>query len=473
MRDLRFVPATELASMIRHRDVSPVEVVDAFLAAIEQHNPALNLFCFVYPHEARAAARRAETAVLKDDPLGPLHGVPFAIKDFTPTRGKRTTLGSYAFEHWVPDDDPPILDRLYGAGGILIGKTTTPEFAHSGFTYSPLWGVSRNPWDPARTPGGSSGGSAGAVAAAMVPVAEGSDAGGSIRIPAAFCGVVGFKPSHGRIPMHITPNDFESIFHLGPIARTVTDAALMFSVMQGPDERDPTSLVPSLEVSLRPDTDLTGVRLALSLDLGYYAIDPEVASAVTTAAGVFRSRGAIVEAVELGWSREINDAWFAYWGVVMAASYGDLVAEHGHHMDPGVRALIESGSSMSAVDLKRIELLRSRQWQAIRPILEQYDALLCPTTALTAPPAEAHDRDFEGMTADGRYAGLDLTSPFNFIGQCPVVSVPCGFSRDAMPIGLQIVGRRFDDLSVLRLAAAFEEAAPWKQRRPPIQTRAS
>ena len=471
--DLCFTPAVRLAELVRERELSPVEVVEAFLERIEALNPVLNLFCFVYPDEAVEAARRAEQVVVDGGRLGPLHGIPYALKDFTPTKGRTTTLGSHAFENWVPEEDPPVVERLRAAGGILIGKTTTPEFAYSGFTYSPRWGVSRNPWDPTRTPGGSSGGSAGAVAAGMVPLAEGSDAGGSIRIPASCCGIFGLKPSLGRVPMHITPNDFEQLFHMGPLSRGVDDGALMLDVMQGPDDRDPLSLSPLLDMEKLAHVDASGLRLGLSMDLGYCAVHPEVAANTALAASVFEELGATVEPVELGWTRAVHDSWVACWKVIFAAAYGDLLEEFGDRMDPEVIDLIESGRRMSAVDVKRIEHERSRQWEGLRAVLERCDALLCPTLAVPVPAAEASESSFGSETADGKYVALDLTCPFNLVGQCPAASVPSGVDSAGLPTGLQIVGRRYDDVTVLALAAEFERAAPWSHRRPPLLAAAS
>jgi Asp-tRNA(Asn)/Glu-tRNA(Gln) amidotransferase A subunit family amidase len=465
--ELCFTAAGRLAELIRTRTISPLDIVDASLERIESLNPVLNLFCFVYAQEARDEAKRAERAVARGAELGPLHGVPYALKDLTPTKGKRTTLGSYAFEHWIPHEDPPVAERMRAAGGILIGKTTTPEFAYSGFTSSPLWGVSRNPWDPARTPGGSSGGSAGAVAAGMVPLAEGSDAGGSIRIPASYCGIFGLKPSLGRVPMHISSNDFEQLFHMGPLTRGVSDGALMLSVMQGPDERDPQSLSPPFDVPLPLSSTVEGMHLALSLDLGYAAIHPDVEENTRRAAEVFEELGATVEAVELGWTREVHDSWSGHWRALLAAAYGDLLEVYEDRMDPKLVRIMRAGERMSAVELKRLDHERSRQWDRIRPILQSHDAMLCPTMAIPPPPAEGSEERYGGDTADGKYVAFDLTCPFNLIGQCPAASVPSGFDSDGLPTGLQIVGRRFADLTVLGLAAAYEHVAPWTQYRPP------
>lgn len=466
--ELAYMPATELARRMAGRELSPVEVMTNTLARIEAVNPQLNCFCFTYPEEALEKARAAEAAVMAGKALGPLHGVPIAIKDLTPTKGKRTTLGSYAYEHWVPEEDAPIVEALLGAGAILVGKTTTPEFAYSSFTESPLWGVTRNPWNLACTPGGSSGGSGAAVAAGCVPLAEGSDMGGSVRIPAAFCGCVGLKPSFGRIPFTILPSIFDSLSHFGPLARTVADAALFLSVTQGPDERDIQSLKPALDVPIPPPASVEGMRLALSVDLGFYHLDPEVEANTRAAAQALADAGAEIEEVELGWNRASSDAWLAHWGVYLAAFFGHTLAEYRERMDPHVVALIEAGQAMGAVDFKKTEFIRTEQWNRLYPILERCDALLCPTMAVPPPKVGRSDADYDFDDAEGRFHGLDMTSVFNFVSQCPVLSVPSGFTNDGLPTGLQIVGRRFDDLTTLTVGAALEIARPWSKPRPPV-----
>ena len=466
--ELAYMPATELARRMAGRELSPVEVMTNTLARIEAVNPQLNCFCFTYPEEALEKARAAEAAVMAGKALGPLHGVPIAIKDLTPTKGKRTTLGSYAYEHWVPEEDAPIVEALLGAGAILVGKTTTPEFAYSSFTESPLWGVTRNPWNLACTPGGSSGGSGAAVAAGCVPLAEGSDMGGSVRIPAACCGCVGLKPSFGRIPFTILPSIFDSLSHFGPLARTVADAALFLSVTQGPDERDIQSLKPALDVPIPPPASVEGMRLALSVDLGFYHLDPEVEANTRAAAQALADAGAEIEEVELGWNRASSDAWLAHWGVYLAAFFGHTLAEYRERMDPHVVALIEAGQAMGAVDFKKTEFIRTEQWNRLYPILERCDALLCPTMAVPPPKVGRSDADYDFDDAEGRFHGLDMTSVFNFVSQCPVLSVPSGFTNDGLPTGLQIVGRRFDDLTTLTVGAALEIARPWSKPRPPV-----
>ncbi|MCC6222946.1 MAG: amidase [Thermoleophilia bacterium] len=466
--ELCYTPATELARLIRAGELSPVEIVRNSLARIEQVNPVLNCFCFVYPEEALWLAREAERAVRERRVLGPLHGVPIAIKDLTPTAGKRTTMGSYAFEHWVPDRSAALVERLLGAGAIMVGKTTTPEFAYSSFTESPLWGVTRNPWNPERTPGGSSGGSGAAVASGCVPLAEGTDMGGSVRIPASWSGLVGLKPSFGRIPLDFLPTQFDTIQHFGPLARTVGDARLFLAVAQGPDDRDIMSIAPALDLSSPLEADVAGLRLALDVDLGCYAIDPETEAAVRDAAEALAGAGAEVEEVDLGWTRELPDAWLDHWGVYLAAIFGDKLPEFRDRMDPRVVALMDAGLALGAVDFKRIEFVRTRQWQSLRRIFERHDALLVPTMSRPAPPADQDDFVYYKDQGDGLYHGLDITTQFNFVSQCPALSVPAGWSAEGLPIGLQIVARRYRDDEALRIGAALARVRPWAHRRPPL-----
>jgi amidase/aspartyl-tRNA(Asn)/glutamyl-tRNA(Gln) amidotransferase subunit A len=355
----------------------------------------------------------------------------------------------------VPDADPVLVRRLKAAGAIVIAKTTTPEFAYSSFTHSPRWGVTRNPHDPSRTPGGSSGGSAVAVATGCVPLAEGTDMGGSVRIPAALCGVVGLKPSLGRIPMDILPTVFDDMSHFGPLAATVDDAALFLAVTQGPDDADILSQARPDALPVPGPRDVTGMRVALSVDLGYYAVDPGVAAAVEAGAAALEAAGATVEPVALGWSREINDTWLALWGVALAAAWGEGLATHRDRMDPALVALMDSAFGLDAVAYKRLEGVRTALWHDLARVLARYDALVCPTCAVPAPPLDTDDATFERDGPDGRFHGLDMTCPFNLTPQCPALSVPVG-PADGLPVGLQIVGRRFADGDVLRLGRRVE-----------------
>ncbi len=465
--DLCYTPATELARLIRTRALSPVELVRNSLERIDAVNPTLNCFCFVFADEALALARDAEAAVARGDGLGALHGIPIAIKDLTPTAGKRTTMGSYAFEHHVPERSALIVERLLGAGAIMVGKTTTPEFAYSSFTDSPLWGITRNPWNRDRTPGGSSGGSAAAVASGCVPLAEGTDMGGSVRIPASWSGLVGLKPSFGRIPLDFLPTQFDMIHHFGPLARTIDDARLFLAVAQGPDDRDITSQAPGLDLSGPLDTSAEGLSLALDVDLGHYAIAPEVESCVRDAAAALADAGAVVEEVDLRWTRELSDAWVKHWGVYLAAIFGHVLPEYREKMDPRVLAFIDDGLAMGAVEFKRLEFVRTRAWEELRPILGRHHALLCPTMSRPAPPVGEDDAPYYADRSDGLYHALDLTCQFNYVSQCPALSVPAGWT-DGLPVGLQIVARRFEDELALRIGGVLERVRPWAQHRPSI-----
>jgi len=294
--------ALELANLVRHKEVKPLEILDAVLARLEAVNPAINAFCLVTADAARAAAREAEIAVMKGEPLGLLHGVPVSIKDVLPTRGLTTTGGSRLFEDFVPEHDALAVGRLRAAGTVLFGKTNTSEFSYKALTDNPLFGVTRNPWDPALTPGGSSGGAAAAVASGVGPVALGTDAGGSIRIPAAFCGVYGFKPSLGRVPDRAAFGGFERVGHVGPITRTVRDAAAVLDVIAGGDDRDRGSLPREGGSYLEAcDADVKGLNVAWAPDLGYAAVDPRVLAVCENAAGAFEALDCHVEVVNPGW----------------------------------------------------------------------------------------------------------------------------------------------------------------------------
>jgi Asp-tRNA(Asn)/Glu-tRNA(Gln) amidotransferase A subunit family amidase len=465
--ELAFTPAVQLAPMIAERRVSPVEVVSNALTRIGEVNPKLNCFCFVWHDEALEAADAAAQAVARGDTLGPLHGIPVALKDTTPTAGHRTTLGSYTHEHWIPERDAYIVGALRRAGAIVVGKTTTPEFAHTLLTDSPLWGVTRNPWNLERTPGGSSGGSAAAVAAGCVPLAEGTDMGGSVRIPAAWCGIVGLKPGLGRIPMDTLPGLFDLMSHHGPLARTVDDARLFLQVTQGPDDADILSVPCPLDLHAPIPAAVEGMRLALSIDLGLWVVEPAIEAAVRAAATALRAAGATVEEVEVTVTRDDETAWVDLWGVFMATYYGHLVDEYRSKMDPEVLKLIERGNSLSAVHIKRLELLRTDLWRRMAKVLASYDALLCPSMATGPSPAAKADQRHVHFD-DDRYHGSDMTGVFNLIAPCPAMSVPCGWDGDGMPIGLQVVGRRWREDSVLRIGRAVEVALPATRRRPPI-----
>lgn len=451
--DVWRLSAAEVSSLVRAGDLSAREVVAAHLERISQVDPVCNAFTVVLVDEALRQAEEADRRFARGSAVGPLHGVPVAIKDYTPTRGVLTTRGCKAFESWIPDYDAPVVERLRAAGAIVVGKTTTSELAHSSFTRSHLWGVTRNPHGLEKTPGGSSGGSAVAVATGCVPLAEGTDSGGSIRIPASCCGIVGFKPSRGRVPAHSSGNDFDQLLHHGSLTRDVDDARLFLEVCQGPDDRDPLSLPWPTDLAAIP-TDLSSVRIAVSDDLGHCAVDPQILANLHQSAERLESHGAQVEHIDLGWGPEVSSAWVTCWAISFAAEQGDLVERLGVDTDPALRRLVEHGRGLTAIDLKRVELIQTRAWNRLREVLESYDVLMCPTIAIPVPTAEGYDDDSWGeLDLQGRLTAFDMTAAFNLLGFCPVISLPNGVDDVGLPTGVQLVGRRHDDVALLHLAA--------------------
>jgi Asp-tRNA(Asn)/Glu-tRNA(Gln) amidotransferase A subunit family amidase len=468
--ELCWKTARELAGLIRTNEVSPVEVVEAVLDRIGRVNPALNAYCTVSAPEARETARAAEAAVRRGEALGALHGVPYSLKDLTATRGIRTTMGSKIYAANVPTEDAALVERLRAAGAVLVGKTNTPEFGCKPATDNRLFGATRNPWSLAHSPGGSSGGAAAAVAAGLAPLAEGSDLAGSIRHPAAWCGVVGFKPSQGRIARYPTATGWNAMGVNGPIARTVADAALMFAAMVGPDPRDPLALPPTGEdwTRVTEEASMPGLRVAWTPDLGGAAmVEPAIAA---TCAAVVQTLGG------LGWRVEeaspeigaILEPFLALNAVLRQAAVGLYLDEWRAEMDPILVKRLELGRTLAATEVSRAEVARTAYHQRLRRFFERYDVLLTPTTATAALPLDA---PWPSVVA-GRPVSqpVDLLIPtlaFNFSGY-PAISVPCGFTDDGLPVGLQIAGGWREDARVLRAAAAFEAALPWTGRRPPV-----
>ena len=463
--DLIWRSALELGDLIRKKELTPVEVTDAALARLEAVNPLLNAFCLVAAARAREQAREAEIAVVKGEPLGPLHGVPISIKDVLATRGLATTGGSRLFADAVPEEDAIPVARLKAAGAVILGKTNTSEFGHKAVTENPLFGVTRNPWNPERTPGGSTGGGGAAVAAGVGPLALGTDGGGSVRIPAAFCGVFGLKPSFGRVPHAGGFPGWAHVSHVGPLARTVRDAAALLDVIAGGDDRDRRSLPREPGSYLQAcDAGVAGLHVAWTPDLGYAAVDPRVRALCETAAAEFESLGCHVEVVSPGW--EDPEEWF---GTLIAAQFyaawSDRLPDAEPLMDPTLVTLIRRGGAVPARDYVRAVDRIEAYWAEVRAFLERFDLLLMPTVAV--PPFDAGARP--PREVDGRSVSvlgwMPFTFPFNLTGQ-PAASVPAGFTDDGLPVGLQIVGRRHADASVLAAAAAFETACPWSDRRP-------
>jgi aspartyl-tRNA(Asn)/glutamyl-tRNA(Gln) amidotransferase subunit A len=462
--DLCFTSAVELAALVREKKISPVELTEAFLARIERINPQLTAYVTVTADLARETACHAESAVMTGAALGPLHGVPFSIKDLVFTAGVRTTGGSLVYENFVPDSDSVVVSRLKTAGGIMLGKTNTPEFGYKATTENLVFGDSHNPWALEKTPGGSSGGASAATAAGLSPLSIGTDGGGSIRIPSSFCGIYGLKPTFGRVPNLPGFGGWHSVSHTGPMTRTVADAALMMDVIAVPDERDrfsvPAEIPPFSHAILSHPKRL---RIAWTHDFGYAAVDPQVVSVVEQAIPAFAEIGWDVEEANPGFTDPvdiINTTIRAEHHVVA----GDLLAAHPDLLDPGMKAFTQLGADMSALEYLRANQARTILCSQLAKFFEKYDLLVTPTVAV--PPFALHSRFKEIAGRKVHPIGwIAFTYPFNLTGN-PAANVPCGWTADGLPIGLQIIGRRFADALVLQASAAFEQARPWSQQRP-------
>jgi aspartyl-tRNA(Asn)/glutamyl-tRNA(Gln) amidotransferase subunit A len=458
-------PAAALAAAIARREVSPVEAVGAVLDRIGRLDPALGAYVTVAAEPARAAARVAEAALRRGAPRGRLHGVPVSVKDTLWTAGLRTTMGSAIHADFVPPEDAAVVARLRAAGAIVIGKTATPEFAHKGTTDGPLLGVRRNPWSPAHTCGGSSGGAAIAVATGLGPLAVGTDEGGSIRIPASFCGIVGLKPTFGLVPRYPV-GPAELLTHLGPLARTVADAALFLDAVAGRDGRDPGSVAsPARSYVAALGRPPRRLRVAWSPRLGYAAVDPEVLRVTTAAVHALDDLAWEVEEADPGFAdpAAVQDA-FRYPG--LAAALADRLPEWGNRMDPSLVALVEHGLRMSAVEVALAQLARQALVAGLHAFFRRFDLLVTPAVAVPPFPAGGPAPGAVAGAPVGRRGWSPFSYPFNLTGN-PAITVPAGFSADGLPVGLQLVGRRFEDARLLAAAAALEAARPWADRWPP------
>ena len=456
--DPAVMTATELCEHYRSKALSPVEATEAALARIERLNPELNAFLLVDGDGALAAARDSEARWSRGEPLGLVDGVPTSVKDVLLTSGWPTLRGSRAVQpaqDW--DEDAPGVARVREQGAVLLGKTTTPEFGWKGVTDSPLTGITRNPWNPQKTPGGSSGGAAAAVATGMGALAFGTDGGGSIRIPAGFTGIFGLKPSFGRVPAY-PQSPFGSVAHVGPMTRSVADAALMLTVISGPDPRDPYALPPEdRDYRTRLDAGIEGLRVAFSPDLGGQPVDPEVAALVERAARRFEDLGATLELAEPAvpdCGEIIRTHWFAGAGYVVAG----LSEAQKAVMDPGLLQIAAQGAEIGLQDYLAAGRDRDAWGETMLAFHQDWDLLLTPSL-----PIPAFDAGLEMPPDQGERRWVDwtpFTYPFNLTGQ-PAASIPCGLTEGGLPVGLQIVGPRFADHLVLRAAAAFEAAAPF------------
>ncbi|HTV96966.1 MAG TPA: amidase [Steroidobacteraceae bacterium] len=460
--------ACELAGRIRRRELSALEVMSAHIDRIERVNPALNAIVTFLPDRGLDAARALDAALARGAGAGPLAGLPIAHKDLVPTRGVRTTSGSLIFKDFIPDTDALIVERLRAAGAVMIGKTNTPEFGAGSQTFNAVFGATRNPYDLGRTCGGSSGGAAAALAAGLLPIADGSDLGGSLRNPASFCNVVGLRPSAGRVPNWPTQSAWFDMAVLGPMARTVADAALLLSVMAGPDARDPLCLQEPGAIFARPlERDFNGARIAWSSDLGGLPMEPEVRRILDAQRRIFTDLGCIVEEATPD-LRDADEIFRVLRAWHFDVSLGALLRSHRGSMKDTVIWNIEQGAQLTGAQVGAAEIKRTQLFHRMREFMARYDFLVAPVVQVL--PFDV------AMPYPTRIDGVELDTYLDWMRSCyyisatgaPAASVPCGFSAAGLPVGLQIIGGHRQDFLVLQMAFAFEQATRMYERRPAL-----
>jgi amidase len=468
MSDLCFLTAVELADRIRRRDLSVTDLVRAHLTQIERVNPKMNAIVTLTAERALDDAKAKDAELARGAANGPLFGLPVAHKDLVPTKGIRTTFGSPIYRDNVPSEDGLIIERLRAAGAVTLGKTNTPEFGAGSQTFNEVFGRTLNPYDPSKTCGGSSGGAAVALACGMVPIADGSDTGGSLRNPAAFCNGVGLRTSPGRVPVWPRELAWTTLSVQGPMARTVADVALLLSAIAGADPRSPIAIAEPGDRFRRPLTrDFRGARVAWSRDLGGLPIDRRVTTALEPQRKILESLGCVIDEAQpdLRDAREIFQALRAF---AFATRYGPMLAEHRHQIKDTVIWNTEQGLKLTARELAEAEVKRTALYHRVRTFMERYEFLVLPATQV--PPFEVtqpYVTEIEGVPLPTYIDWMRACSDITVTGS-PAISVPGGFTPDGLPVGLQIVGRHQDDWGVLQLAHAFEQATGFGRRRPPV-----
>ncbi len=467
---LCFTGARKLAQMIRGRKVSATEVMKAFLAQIERVNPKLNAIVTLLPEHALKQARALDRRLAnpRGAAAGPLAGLPIAYKDMVPTRGIRTTYGSPIYADHVPSEDHALVERLSAAGAITLGKTNTPEFAAGSQTFNKVFGTTLNPYDTAMTCGGSSGGAAVAVACGMLPFADGSDLGASLRNPGSFCNVVGFRPTPGRVPSWPTVDAWATLSVIGPLARTVEDAAFLLSAMSGPDRRSPITISEPGKAFVRPlKRDFRKVRVAWSRDLGGLPVDARVTRALEAQRKVFESLGCIVEEAHPDLS-DADEAFHVLRAVGFVQKYGELLKTERARIKDTVVWNVEEGLKLDGPRIARALNLRTKVYHAMRSFLERYEFLLLPVNQVPPfPVTQPYVTEINGVKLPS-YIDWMKTCYYVTVTSHPAISVPAGFTAEGLPVGLQIVGRYRDDFGVLQLAHAFEQETRFYKRRPAI-----
>jgi amidase len=462
--ELCYLSAGEALGRFKARSLSPVELMRAVIARAEKVEPKINAFPIKHYERALEQAKAAESKYMKTDGrLRPLEGLPVAIKDEAYIKGERMTNGSLIFKDNITTETNPSIERVLRAGAIMHARTATPEFSCAPYTHSRIWGITRTPWNLDYSCGGSSGGSGASLAAGTSALASGSDIGGSIRIPASMCGVVGFKPPFGRNP-DTPPFNLDQYNHIGPLARTVADCALLQNVMCGPHPDDIATVRPKLRIPAALG-DIKEWRIALSLNPADYDIDPDVTKNTRAAADLFRAAGATVDEVELGWSRDdIARAAHAHFGTIFAPSVAAYAGKHRKVMTDYALAFAELAKTTKRGDYMEGLMIEAAMYQSLGPLFRKYRVLLCPTLPLPATKAgESYVKRqlrINGKAQGGIERWL-MTICFNILSRCPVISMPSGLASNGVPTGLSIVGRTYDDVSVFRAAAALERARPW------------
>ena len=457
--ELCYMTADEAISAFKAKTLSPVELVDAVIDQSEKVNDTVNAFTYTFFDEARAKAKLAEKNYANGEKTGDLEGLPIGIKDESGIKGQPLSKGSLIYKDYIAEDTSPVNQRVLDAGGIVHARTATPEFSCAGFTWSRQWGVTRNPWNNDFTSGGSSGGSSASLASGTSTICTGSDIGGSIRIPASTCGLVGYKPPYGRNPEEAVFN-LDFYCHTGPLARSVKDAIRLQNVMCGPSPKDIATLRPKLVLpyEYQPIKDW---KIAYSPNLGCFEVDPEVEKNTLASLEVFKSLGATIEEVDLSWGPEVLEAGLAYLGHIFGAAMQDELERHADQLTPYARAFAEESLNSTPSDFLGSLDIAYQMYSTLGPILEEYNILICPTTAIPAVPAD-FDSTKDELKINGKdvnkMLGWCMTTPFNTMSRCPVLTVPSGQASNGVPTGIQIVGRTYCDEDVFQAALAYEEA---------------
>ncbi|MCP4421544.1 MAG: amidase [Chloroflexi bacterium] len=466
MNEICFLQAAELVQRMKRKELSATEVMAAHLVQIERVNPAVNAIVTLLPEQAMAAAKAADDALVRGEEVGALHGLPIAHKDLVDTKGIRTTYGSPLFANHVPEQDALIVERLRQAGGIMIGKTNTPEFGAGSQTFNPVFGATHNPYDLSKTCGGSSGGAAVALASGLIPIADGSDMGGSLRNPASFCNVVGLRPSPGRVPSYPKQMGWFSLGVEGPMARTVADVALLLSAMAGFDSRSPISISESgKRFAKRLDRDFRGVNIGWSEDFGGLPVDGRVTAVINSQRPTFEALGCTVTETEPDFT-DAFDIFKTLRAWAFAIKFAPLLQEHREQLKETIIWNSEAGMELTAVQLGEAETKRTALYHRVRQFMETHEFMIFPVSQV--PPfalSQEYITEINGTPMETYIDWMQSCCIISTLG-LPAISVPCGFTAEGLPIGVQIVGRHQDDFGVLQLAYAFEQATQFGKQRP-------